>query len=110
MEIVPLHENYCIRIFVDNKRNIILYYFDITFQNGFDNLKNSIYYDDLYLDVIKQEKNIKVLDENELIEALENGKINKNEYELAIMKKDELIKSLKDNSNKYLNIDYSKYL
>ena len=77
MEIVPLHENYCIRIFVDNKRNIILYYFDITFQNGFDNLKNSIYYDDLYLDVIKQEKNIKVLDENELIEALENGKINK---------------------------------
>lgn len=110
VEIVPLHENYCIRIFVDNKRNVILYYFDITFQNGFDNLKNSIYYDDLYLDVIKQEKNIKVLDENELIEALENGKINKNEYELAIIKKDELIKSLKDNSNKYLNIDYSKYL
>ncbi len=27
------------------------------------------------------------LDEDELIEALENGKINKNEYELAITKK-----------------------
>lgn len=64
----------------------------------------------MYLDVVKQGNNIKVLDANELIEALEDGKINKSEYELAINKKDELIKSLKDNSNKYLNIDYSKYL
>lgn len=110
VEIIPLHENYCIRIFLDNKRNVILYYFDITLQNGFDNLKESIYYDDLYLDVVKQGNNIKVLDENELTEALEGEKINKSEYELAIIKKDELIKSLKDNSNKYLNIDYSKYL
>lgn len=87
-----------------------MYYFDITFQNGFDSSKKSIYYDDLYLDVIKQEQNIKVLDENELIDALEKGKINKNEYELAIIKKDELIESLRKNSNKYLNIDYLKYL
>lgn len=110
VEIIPLHENYCIRIFINNKRNVILYYFDITFQNGFDSSKKSIYYDDLYLDVIKQEQNIKVLDENELIDALEKGKINKNEYELAIIKKDELIESLRKNSNKYLNIDYLKYL
>ena len=39
VEIIPLHENYCIRIFLDNKKNVILYYFDITFQNGFDNSK-----------------------------------------------------------------------
>lgn len=110
VEIIPLHENYCIRIFLDNKKNVILYYFDITYQNGFDNVKKSIYYDDLYLDVVKQKNNIKVLDEDELIEALDNGKINKSEYELAIIKKDELIKSLKDNNNKYLNIDYLKYL
>ena len=108
VEIIPLRENYCIRIFMNDKRNVILYYFDITFQNGFDNSKKSICYDDLYLDVVRQGANIKVLDENELIEALEKGKINKSEYELAITKKDELIKSLKDNSNKYLNMDYLK--
>lgn len=51
-----------------------------------------------------------VLEENELIDALEKGKINKNEYELAIIKKDELIENLRKNSNKYLNIDYLKYL
>ena len=110
VEIIPLRENYCIRIFMNDKRKVILYYFDITFQNGFDNSKKSIYYDDLYLDVVRQGTNIKVLDENELIEALEKGKINKSEYELAITKKDELIKSLKNNSNKYLNMDYLKYI
>ena len=62
------------------------------------------------MDVVRQGTNIKVLDENELIEALEKGKINKSEYELAITKKDELIKSLKNNSNKYLNMDYLKYI
>ena len=87
VEIVPLHENYCIRVFVNDKKEIILYYFDITLQNGFDSLNDSLYYDDLYLDVVKQDENIDVLDEDELIEALENGKINKNEYELAITKK-----------------------
>ena len=31
VEIVPLHENYCIRVFVNDKKEIILYYFDISF-------------------------------------------------------------------------------
>ena len=68
VEIVPLHENYCIRVFVNDKKEIILYYFDITLQNGFDSLNDSLYYDDLYLDVVKQDENIDVLDEDELIE------------------------------------------
>ena len=110
VEIVPLHENYCIRVFVNDKKEIILYYFDITLQNGFDSLNDSLYYDDLYLDVVKQDENIYVLDEDELIEALENGKINKNEYELAITKKNELIDSLINDNNKYIKIDFFKYL
>ena len=48
--------------------------------------------------------------EDELIEALENGKINKNEYELAITKKNELIDSLINDNNKYIKIDFFKYL
>ena len=40
----------------------------------------------------------------------ENGKINKNEYELAITKKNELIDSLINDNNKYIKIDFFKYL
>ena len=93
VEIVPLHENYCIRVFVNDKKEIILYYFDITLQNGFDSLNDSLYYDDLYLDVVKQDENI-----------------DKNEYELAITKKNELIDSLINDNNKYIKIDFFKYL
>lgn len=107
---MPLYENYCIRVFVNDKKEIILYYFDITLHNGFDILKDSLYYDDLYLDIVKQDKKINVLDEDELIEALENGKIGKKEYELAITKKNELMDSLNNNNNKYIKIDFLKYL
>ena len=33
VEIVPLYENYCIRMFLNDKKEIILYYFDITLSN-----------------------------------------------------------------------------
>lgn len=110
VEIVPLCEKYCLRIFVNNKKEIILYYFDMTLQNGFDSQKNSLYYDDLYLDVVKQGDNIYVLDEDELTEALESKKINQNEYELAIETKNNLIDSLKDDNNEYVKIDFFSYL
>lgn len=98
------------RAFLNNKKEIILYYFDITLNNGLDDITNSLYYDDLYLDVVKKGEDISILDEDELIEALKNGKIDKKEYELAIIKKDELIYSLKNNTNKYMKIDFLKYL
>lgn len=110
VEVVPLDENYCIRLFIDNKKHIVLYYFDITKKNGFDKEINSPYYDDLYLDVVLKEGSIRVLDENELEIALEEGNINKDEYDLAINTKNELIKSLKSNTNKFMKFDFIKYL
>lgn len=87
-----------------------MYYFDITRQNGFDKQVKSPYYDDLYLDVVLKDKNIRVLDEDELEIALEEKNINKEEYELAIKTKNELIKSLKNDTNKFMKIDFIKYL
>ena len=110
VEIIPIDENYCIRIFIDNKKHIILYYFDITNKNGLDKEINSPYYEDLYLDVVLKDGNIRILDEDELENALEEKKINKDEYDLAINKKDELIESLKSNTNKFMKIDFIKYL
>lgn len=110
VEVVPLDENYCIRLFIDNKKHIVLYYFDITKKNGFDKEKNSPYYDDLYLDVVLKDGTIRVLDEDELEIALEERNINKDEYDLAINKKNELIKSLKNNTNKFMKFNFIKYL
>lgn len=110
IEVVPLEENYCIRIFINNKKQIILYYFDITKENGFDKEINSPYYNDLYLDVVLEDGSMRVLDEDELEMALKEKHINKEEYKLAINKKNELIKSLKTNTNKFMEIDFIKYL
>ena len=110
IEVVPLEENYCIRIFIDKKRQIILYYFDITKENGFNKEINSPYYNDLYLDVVLEDGSIRVLDEDELEMALKEKNINKEEYELAINKKNELIESLETNTNKFMKIDFIKYL
>lgn len=110
IEVVPLEEKYCIRIFINNKKQIILYYFDITKENGFDKEINSPYYNDLYLDVVLEDGSMRVLDEDELEMALKEKHINKEEYKLAINKKNELIKSLKTNTNKFMEIDFIKYL
>lgn len=110
IEVVPLDENYCIRLFIDDNNKIILYYFDITLKNGFDNDFNSPYYKDLFLDVILKDDQISILDEEELNEALENKNITIYEYNLAQNVKSELISSLRSKTNKYMNIKFTEYL
>lgn len=110
IEIVPLNENYCIRIFVDKYKKVILYYFDITLENGFDSSLNSPYYEDLFIDVILKNNQINVLDEDELKNALEEEYINIDEFNLAQNVKSELINSLISKTNQYIKIDFTKYL
>ena len=110
VEIVPVNENYCIRAFVDNEKNVILYYFDVTLRNGFDFKVNSPYYEDLFIDVIFKDNKVSVLDENELKEALEEKIITTEEFNLAQKVKNQLIESLKSNTNKYMKIDFNQYL
>lgn len=110
IEIVPLNENYCIRLFIDNNKKIILYYFDITLRNGFDSNLNSPYYEDLFIDVILKNNQISILDEEELNEALEKKYITIENYNLAQKVKSELIDSLISKTNKYMKIEFTKYL
>ena len=93
-----------------DKKNILLYYFDITKENGFDKEVNSPYYNDLYLDIVLKNNNIRILDEDELELALKEKNINNEDYELAINTKNKLINSLKNNSNKFINFDFINYL
>ncbi len=110
VEILPQDKNYAMRVFVDDKKQIIQRYFDVTKQNSIDADTNIPFYLDLYLDVIIEGSNIKVLDEAELVAAYKNNQISKDDYDLAISTKEQLLKELKSSENDLLNFNFSKYL
>lgn len=112
MEVIPKNENYSMSLFFNDKRKRLEYYFDISLENGIDEESKIPYYDDLYLDVVINinEKKVKVLDEDELQEALHNNEISINDFELANKTKDLLLDEIKNKSNPYINMDLEKYL
>lgn len=110
VEVIPKNENYAMRVFFNEKKERLMYYFDITLGNGLDLDTLIPYYNDLYLDIIVVNKKIKILDENELQEALDNKVISINEFTLANQTKDVLIDSITKNNNKYVNLNLESYL
>lgn len=112
VEYVPKYENYAMRIFLDDKKNPLEYYFDICKNNGLLEDIKIPYYDDLYLDVtyLCSNKKIDVLDEDELLDGFKNGYITKEELDMIYNVKDKLIMEIKNKNNKYMNIDFKKYL
>lgn len=110
IEITPLKENYNIRYYFNKSKKLIDYYIDISLENGVEN--KIPYYIDLYLDIIHYpiSDSVSYIDENELKDALNNKIISKNDYLLAYRVGERLLKDIKNNSNKYLNINVKKYL
>lgn len=117
MEYTPIHENYNVRVYIDDKMNILEYYFDITDGNAIE--EGIPYYDDLYLDVVfyqecatKSSTYINLEDRNDLSAALKSGAIDKNKYNFAFEVADKLMKELKSKTNRFVNRgleDYLKY-
>ena len=105
LEYTPLHENYNVRVYIDDKLNIL--------EDGIP------YYDDLYLDVVfyqecatKSSTYINLEDRNDLSDALKNGAINKEKYDFAFKIADSVMKELKNKTNRFVNRgieDYLKY-
>ena len=81
-EVYPDNANYAITIMFDDNANLIEWYFDIAKEVGVEN--NIPYEDDLYLDLVitPDGKNL-LLDENELIDALNKGEISQVDVDLA---------------------------
>ena len=107
---------YNIRIFIDDKNHILLYYFDIIEYNEFKN--GEVYYLDLFLDIIyctkyasKKSNFITLVDEKDLLDALNNKEITKEEfnksYEIANQLMDEILKKKNIYVNRKLK-DYKK--
>lgn len=110
VEVLPKFENYAMRVYFNEKKERLEYYFDISLKNGLDEESKIPYYDDLYTDITVNNGNIEVLDEDELKEALDYGNISKEEYDLANVTKEKLLKSIKENNNKYMNLNLESYL
>lgn len=110
VEVLPKNENYAMRVYFNNKKERLEYYFDISLKNGLDEKSKIPYYDDLYTDITVTQGSVEILDEDELKEALDNEKITKVEYDLANKTKDKLLKSINEKNNKYMNLELERYL
>ena len=106
VEFTPLDKFYNARVYLDNNKNIIDYYFDISRGNGAED--NVPYYDDLYLDVIYYPNDNEIIeetDEDELINALNEGFITQNDFDLAKRESQQLMEEIKTKQNIFLQID-----
>ena len=106
MEYTPLDKLYNARAFIDKDLNAVSYYFDISLGNGVDNGRP--YYDDLFLDIVygtETDNMVRILDEDELLEALESGQITKQDYDLAHRVCNELANEIQENKNIFINTD-----
>ncbi len=115
IQILPIGENYSLTMTYDKLGNVIEFYFDVTYSNFLDD-RNMPFYEDLYLDVvITMDKEIFLLDKDELDRALKIGDITKDMYEFAI-KQSKLIslnalenfETLKPISQKMYNTFFNK--
>lgn len=121
LEYTPLDKLYNVRVHINDKEQILEYYFDIILQNEIRKIegKDIPFYNDLYLDVIYYQKvatqtdNFILLDDrDELKGALNDGKIDQEEYDLAYEVENSLMEELLTNNNIFVNRglkDYYKY-
>ena len=109
-EVVPKYENYAMRLFLDNQKRPLEYYFDICKNNGLYLDTKIPCYDDLYLDITYLNGEICILDENELLDAYRVGDVTQNDLDLVYKIRDKLLEEIKTGTNKVMNIDYKKYL
>lgn len=106
-EVYPDNGKYAITIMFDDNNNLIEWYFDISKKVGVEN--GIPFEDDLYLDMIITPTGEKiVIDENELLEAFNNGNITQEDVDSAYQ-------TLSYLENKYVNnleelVKFTNYL
>lgn len=100
MQHFPSACNYALTTMIDNQGEIVQWYFDICTGNKIDSAEIP-YYDDLYLDVVLLPSGeILLLDEDELLEALENKDITKEQYDLAYVEAHKIMEAIRTKKGK----------
>lgn len=110
VEITPKNENYNVRVYLNDKKEIIEHYIDISLGNGLDEDAKIPFYDDLYTDITIMNGEIEILDLDELKEALDAKKISNDDYKLAETTKEKVLFEIRNKTNKYINMKLDDYL
>lgn len=114
LEYSPIDSMYNVRIFIDDKDHILLYYFDIIEYSEFKD--GEIYYQDLFLDIIyytkyasKVSNFITLVDEHELIDAYNNKEITKEEFDKSYEMANKLMQEILNKKNIFINRKLKDY-
>ncbi len=103
------NKNVAIMVAMDQDSNIRDWYFDIAKDSKLTD-KGVPYIDDLYLDIILERSGkYRLVDEDELQEALDEGKITKEDYDLAYKTANYLIEQFDGKMDRLIDFTY-KYL
>lgn len=103
LEIYPDDEKYAITAMFDENGNLIEWYFDMVKSIGVE--ENVPYIEDLYLDlIIRPDGKQIVLDADELLDALNENKITKEDYNMAYETMKKIIETYGDKINKLQNL------
>jgi len=88
---MPLDKTWCVSTVFNRENEIVEWYFDMTKENSVEE-NGKPFFIDLYLDIaVSADRKITVLDEDELQEALDQGIINEQDFEMAKVTCRELI-------------------
>lgn len=100
LEIYPENnKNIAVSVSINNKDEILKWYFDIAKDSGLTE-QGIPYIDDLYLDIIlTPTEEIRIIDKEELQEALDKNIITQSDFDLAYKVADSLINQLKGKQN-----------
>lgn len=102
IQIALKNQNFWLTAMFDDKDELVELYFDVTNGNYFEDLTNPYFYD-LFLDVVvTKEKEIFIVDEDELEEALKDNTITEEEYHKAKCTASKLYAYLKDNKDEVI--------
>ena len=110
LELLPKNENYSMRVYFNEKKEILEYYFDISLSNGIDSETKIPYYDDAFIDITLTDDVIEILDEDELELAHQEGRISDNELEIIRNATTKLYDEISNRTNKYINMNLSELL
>lgn len=94
---LPDGETWCVTAVYNTENEIVEWYFDMTKANGVTE-EGVPYFDDLYLDIaVAPDFSVRILDEDELQEALDEQVITQEDYELAYRTCDSVLKTVVTN-------------
>lgn len=110
MQHFPLNAHYSVTTMINDREEIVQWYIDICEQVDVDEC-GIPYYDDLYLDVVLLPSgHVFLLDEDELEEALEWGRITKSQYELSVTEASRFISHVKEHPVILNGMDYFRMM